>query len=592
MATVPARNIAVPDWRYAQFAVVLPMPAEPFPEGFISMTTAGGARWSDGRFVDDSVHAVDGVSRSMKDAHHPAHSRYIGTHLAASLGPRPSGKRGERRRGSERDAPAEEQFRFQHFAPARGTFEYSLADAGHEGARAGLLAAEVLQYRDESVAGSGWDYRRFLVLHVRVQDCSSRMLGRIAQSIRRDRNKVPLVRDEGRGPDEVNLLRELLERLGDEQLYVEDATAGDRGAPTPLGVALTYGGYLQATSSVRTPGRYRVAIPAHRIAVAVPGSGATLADCTRPARDYAAEIGAVDPVHAGIGRDAQWSRAEVWAWALATGADGNMLTENRPGVYTDPGAAGRLGNLKNWSLLAATEGLGLVFHSEMSNEAMRPLSLASSRYVDLMILNLRSYAAVAELNQRLGEERTRAGAAERSLRDRLRALGEIEDGFVTMRDRLWFDSIPKHPLDGEILRGLRGALGVQAQYEDFVDEMNARRDIYRTQFDLQRLEADAAQAEERHAESVRRAQAEEARRKDRDVAIERRERLVVALSVLALVLVTPSFVDLFFEHHGVGPGLLGIGIALGLAAAFGVWWWFRSRREAKKRPAAPGRTDE
>ncbi|WP_048402813.1 hypothetical protein [Corynebacterium pilosum] len=103
---------------------------------------------------------------------------------------------------------------------------------------------------------------------------------------------------------------------------------------------------------------------------------------------------------------------------------------------------------------------------------------------------------------------------------------EVQADFVRFRDRIWRNSVAKYEADTRVLRGMRTATGAEDMYEDFVDELDTRQEVYSSLYSGHRLNLEAQEQEER------------------DRAARKGEEVQVWLAVFAVVLAIPGLVAL------------------------------------------------
>lgn len=312
----------------------------------------------------------------------------------------------------------------------------------------------------------------------------------------------------------------------------------------------------------------------------------------------------------GRRKSEEWSAPQEWGWVLATAADQSVEAIPRETVRRAEAAS--CGEYRNWTLWASEFGLAVVCHDSAltrrgvdgnvsipaPNGPMQApfIGLAQTRYVDLAILTLRSYSILGNLSLELAEADRSHGADSGAsaagevnseyglpqLRKRLKRLQEIESDYVRFRDRLWFDSVPKHQIDTRIMVNLREHCGVARLHDSFLGELQLRRDVSSTRH----AELEVAEAQRREEQASRDRVRRQAEQEERETT---REHLNQLLAVLAIIFAVPGIVDAFSPEKSWRIGLLVVGLMLflGFVAYKAVAGWNR-RTLRSARSSSPG----
>ena len=97
--------------------------------------------------------------------------------------------------------------------------------------------------------------------------------------------------------------------------------------------------------------------------------------------------------------ESTWKWHEQWAWQILTGAD--SYPEQVP-LQTPEALSGFVAaKLSSWTVMTSESGVGLVRSKSASREGMRYWSLANTRFVDLVMLQMRAQAGETHLRKSL-----------------------------------------------------------------------------------------------------------------------------------------------------------------------------------------------
>lgn len=352
-----------------------------------------------------------------------------------------------------------------------------------------LQAIEVLNFfepRDSAISDRERIESAYLVLHVCVQDCSGVQLRHISRSLSTHRHGAvenftdtfspELSSNESLVQHFVYVAKALMERTA------SIAASGPRWA---CDFSLRYNGQLKRESDSKTEENLEFQPRPFRIAVAIPEDLPPQTPTTRSSSDSGA-----------------WSPNEWWAWQIATGAD--PFYEGHPEQTRDSLDRYKLAGLQNWTFLCMDRGVGIVRNQFQTAVDLTDrvgdtqyLIFGATRYVDLAILTLRNSIVLHKLHNRLTslepDLATKHANSDDSLneneelRKQVDALASVERSFLTFRDKGWFTSVPGRRVDTELLLAIRNVNGGNLVYNDFVDELAFRQQVYNTQYQYRQL---------------------------------------------------------------------------------------------------------
>lgn len=352
-----------------------------------------------------------------------------------------------------------------------------------------LQAIELLNYfepHDSVISDRERTTSSYLVLHVCAQDCSGVQLRHISRSLSTHRHGV--VDD---FPDTHSTELKKNESLLQHFLYVAKALMEHTASTDVSGprwncdFRLRYNGQLKRESDSKTVENLEFQPHPFRIAVAIP-------------EDHTPQI----PAECSRSDAGAWSPNEWWAWQIATGAD--PFYEGHPEQTRESLDRYKLAGLHNWTFLCMDRGLGIIrnqFETAVDLTSRvgdtQYLIFGATRYVDLAILTLRNSIVLHKLHNRLTslepDLATKHAHTDdtlnenEELRKQVDALASVERSFLTFRDKGWFTAVPGRRVDTELLLAIRSVNGGNLAYNDFVDELAFRQQVYNTQYQYRQL---------------------------------------------------------------------------------------------------------
>lgn len=443
---------------------------------------------------------------------------------------------------------------------------------GHSTIR--LSSVEVIQFSDfdlQSHKGGAATSSRvvstFMVLNVVAENASSSSLNAISSSLNRSRRYIRL-RDEtsrieelgqrflpGSDPFGHGIFTSTAEatKVGETKTLrlfpyfvhlasMEIDRALGRQAPTMAGAD---GGYLILAPGASPPHYDRsltetFGVQAKRVAFAIPN----VQDPDRPEgapgwrRSTQAPLPLADDYSEG-----EWTLEEQWAWVLSTGADD--FVEVKPAQTRDE--AGELVAARSgpWTMVTTPEGIGLARRIAASDDGTRYWSLASTRYIDLLILEMRAYGAFKQLSNELGVIAELSGAHSADfetskianqhevMREDLLRLESVQRDFLKLRNRFWLETLPGREIDTKIMLALRDDMGVTELFKSLSAELDVRERIIHTQYDQLRIERNRERADAQLREQEARSEAEK----------RQQNILNFSIATLAAALAGPDWAD-------------------------------------------------
>ena len=237
-------------------------------------------------------------------------------------------------------------------------------------------------------------------------------------------------------------------------------------------------------------------------------------------------------------------------------------------------------------MATTSEGIGLVRNGQVSEEGSRYWLLASSRYIDLLILQMRAYGAFQSLSSELTKLSNHSAAStddfrklcldeqHEAMRKDLKRLEDVQRDFLDVRNRFWLETIPSRQIDTKIMRALRDDLGTTELFHSFNAELEAREKIIHTQYDQLRIERNKQETDARREEDLRRIereqQEEEARRKKDDAEAARQDDINFAIAIIAAGFAGPDWAGAIFSTVEWWNALL-----MAVLAGLGTWGLLR-----------------
>lgn len=359
-----------------------------------------------------------------------------------------------------------------------------------------LMSAEVMQFHDLNLTNLDGAVPEpakinsdFLILNVAAENISSATLAFLSATLSRPRNSSQFYAHDGdydASPPQLYALPKFV------NLAVEQIDAA-LGRPGPS-MRISAGGWLVANQhSTGTAGTFTLP-PPQRVALAIPNP-ARPDDVEKLAQTRSeGNNGSVPSNIAGPltlqSQSCQWSWDEQWAWQILTGADSypEQVPQQSQAALAELVAA----TLSSWTIMTSAGGVSLVRKKSASREGMRYWSMANTRFVDIVMLQMRAQAGEGHLRKSLqivGEHSTagRGASDEKSQRADLQAdlerLEMLQLDHIEIRDKLWFRSVPGRDIDTRVLKGLQRATGFDQLREDFDSKVQSRQDVIRTQFE-------------------------------------------------------------------------------------------------------------
>lgn len=262
----------------------------------------------------------------------------------------------------------------------------------------------------------------------------------------------------------------------------------------------------------------------------------------------------------GLGASA-WSNEQIWAWQLATGADN--FVDGFPDI-TSPPERKELKNFLFWETAVEDSGFAFVRKSADTSHDLKYFNLTHTRFVDLVMLVMRTHACVAEiatalhainLDQSAAVEEGAGGKLSLALKEQVTNFQRLAAEFVQIRDRLWVENIPNNATDTRLLHHLREATGVGTNYRDVDTEINLRQTIYSSIYE------------------ARRSELQEQRNVVQEINNQKLNDATLFLALAAIIVAVPGFLNI--ENPPMGSfQALGVTVVVGalLLGATLLWW--------------------
>lgn len=367
-----------------------------------------------------------------------------------------------------------------------------------------LLSFEILQFKN-SVIDNG-AYQRYLLIHLVAVDCDSRIIDLITQSLSKPRQKVTGWKSEGEEWIEgkwsllyecANFINQILESQKNEGV-------GN------YSFAFSKGGYLE------TPDGYQdgtVFPPPARTVCAIPN---------KPLEDITT-LPTVYQHHTDFSGDGR-AKAKIWGLQMAMGMRG--FDQDLPSLASiiDDSHLDVLANrVENWVYTVDQHGISLVRTTPDLWQDLTPWNLATTRYLDILIMGQRAYSTLRVLASQLRDIGTPSmvdlscesiplqelNESRKKLREQYNQLLDVQNKLAELRKSLWFDAVPKREMSTYLMLTSRREMGLQSLYDDIVDEVGFRREIHDLayhEFDTElrqketAIRAEEQKAQEKHAQ--------------------------------------------------------------------------------------------
>lgn len=382
------------------------------------------------------------------------------------------------------------------------------ARGSHGTATLRLLSAEVLQFHDlhltnlaTKVPEPAHVVSDFLVLNVVAENISSATLGFLSAALTKPRNSVQFYDRAGDYEYSPPQLYALTKFTNLAVAEIDKAL----GRETSMKLS-TGGGLVPACEGDCAENTFTLPAP-QRVALAIPNPAKpdqvteTLSEGNNGSvpRDLRAPLVLDDP-------DSAWAWHEQWAWQILTGAD--SYPEQVP-LQTPEALSGYVAaKLSSWTVMTSDSGVGMVRTKSASREGMRYWSMANTRFVDLVMLQMRAQAGEAHLRKSLkiiGDEASHRNTGSEQLHHKelqadLERLEKLQLDHIEIRDKLWFRRVPGRDIDTRVLKGLQRATGFDQLRDDFDTKVKSRQGVIRTQFE--QVSGKIAEAEAKRSEAM------------------------------------------------------------------------------------------
>lgn len=230
-----------------------------------------------------------------------------------------------------------------------------------------LVSFEVLQYHDEICTDS--PYQRYLVLHYVGVDCTNSQIEAISRALTRPRNKLTTI-------------DEPIDLLGKSCEFITDILNKSENVLGRYVFKCTKGGYLESekfssdSKSLSEKLIYDYPLPARSVC-AIPNI---------PVSDFSG-IPAIFSNYESQ-KISEYSKTNLWAAQLARGFD-NFSSEV-PTLEAIESTLSTEHQLKKWLITAEGSGIVAIRTDPYLLQDLSLWSLASTRFVDLLILNQRT----------------------------------------------------------------------------------------------------------------------------------------------------------------------------------------------------------
>lgn len=582
-----------PDWLFATFSIVLPVPNDSvLLDSDTEFLELEG--WERGRF--QGIHGIKPQGKSdFVNAHFQSAKARFSTQFGEAVGREESdldnGNGGNNFRFYScelKEVNGQTVFDLTH-QWKNNFYEIfkDLPDRALTG-RVRLAAVEYLQFIDENQEikddrESDRKSRRtqYLVLHVVATDCENHTLTQISEALSKPRNYVRLrnkddvdpridraeyFKKNSRNERDINISEHLIILKYFTDLGIQLVNDGLQKSHHSLKATLTNGGFL-GTDGTKNNARHPVP---QRVVCAVPSSSIE----QFPRLFQNGKEGEIfDPKIRD--EDHQWAITAGWGWQLATGADTFM--EGIPAVQRDCFDDHVIDDFHLWTIVADSKGLAFVKKPNFPlNRDNKFWMLACTRYVDLLLINMRSEYGLYDLQNELRKRAEDTGGSEiETLENNLEQLENVQRKALSFRRHLWFESTGNHAVDNTTLSRIQMSSGNRQLYDDFLGELNLRRDIYETLYRRASSEAQSA-----HAEQVRKDQKQREDEKEAKQSAEQRKerRFNTLLAILGIAFATPAWAEAFGFPFGLPTGFGSLAVALFLIGLVLIWFRFRKSK--------------
>lgn len=372
------------------------------------------------------------------------------------------------------------------------------ARGSHGTATLRLLSAEIMQFHDLNLNTPSKVTSNFLILNVVAENISSATLGFLSATLRRPRNTSQFYKVDGEYAESPPQLHALTRFVNIAVAKIDEALGRE------CSMRVSAAGSLVSTAGAPGPaGTFALPAP-QRVAMAIPNP-ARPEDSDRFTLSEANNGSVPDDIEGPLvlqTRNTKWKWHEQWAWQILEGAD--SYPELVPYQTQDALQELVAAQLSSWTIMTSDEGVGMVRTKSASREGMRYWSMANTRFVDVVMLQMRAQAGENHLRKTLqivGEKSSSIGEASHAeLRADLERMERLQLDHIEIRDKLWFRTIPGRDIDTRVLKGLQRATGFNQLREDFDSKMKSRQQVMRNQFE--QLSGEIAEEESKRAEAM------------------------------------------------------------------------------------------
>lgn len=589
----PEKKIAgdnLPEWGCVQFSISIPLPENVHPSSSRNELWPKPEKLDEGRYK--GLFRVQTQYTEFRQCYeyspmtffHDPKSRFGETIACSTDGELKNGENNVKSYWWKTPAPVWKGNQRSQNQDTDEQLKFWFADEGEtkyvidENATVELAAFDIIQY--PYCLNNEIHYQRFLVLHVVAVDCSSNQLETVSQSLTRLRSKAYFASTPVQ--EETPIYTSLLEAC----VRFVEKTINHEKPPTPFTLSMSRGGYIEGDPSSTNDSLFRMAQPARSVC-AIPNITMDNIDVPQTTFGFAKdelkrykEIGGekyVDKV-----------KASLWGAQLSAGYDTfahEIPTTDSILAMTDP-----INDYAYWSITAEGAGISAVRKSPELGYDISLWSLSSTRFIDLIMLSQRAFMALHHISQSLREipnidttdlnfgqndDISRWEEHRDRLMERVNNLLKVQNEFAEVRNNLWFNAVPRRQLDTFILLCIREEMGIQNLYDDLIDEVKIRQEVYNLtyhEYDTQFRTREAKIAEQIREENRK---AEEARKQQREAMAAVREkqdkRNNVMLFVVATAVAIPGYIALTVEDgvHLGGTLLLISALLLTAIAIFG-----------------------